>query len=318
MWKDFPAPTRPSPIAPIWAIPSGSSASTLLTSGTAGHGNPGSSGPGRIGHGITATGCASGRRRRRASSFRKPPASRTLTRGRPWPRGPTRVQAITRVLGEDYALEAPVSTFMAKREGIPNDIARLASARLVVASESDHGRRLNEALVKQLTGGDKITARFLHQEYFSFTPTFTLILTTNHKPEIRGTDLAIWRRVRLVPFTHTIAEADQDEHFLEDTLLPEARGILAWLVAGCRAWQHEGLKAVPPTVKGATEAYRVESDLLADFLEERTTAGKDLFTTAAAVYEAYLGYSDKTKDKHALSRIELGRRLSEKGFTGKR
>jgi len=230
----------------------------------------------------------------------------------------TLVQAITRVLGEDYALEAPVSTFMAKREGIPNDVARLAGARLVVASESDHGRRLNEALVKQLTGGDKITARFLHQEYFSFAPTFTMILTTNHKPEIRGTDLAIWRRVRLVPFTHTIAEADQDEHFLDGTLLPEAQGILAWLVAGCRAWQQHGLKAVPPAVKEATEVYRVESDLLADFLEERTTAGKDLFSPAAAVHTAYVDFCEKTKDRHPLSKVELGRRLSEKGFTGEK
>jgi putative DNA primase/helicase len=226
----------------------------------------------------------------------------------------TLVQTVTRVLGEDYAVEAPVSTFVAKRDGVPNDIARLAGARLVVASESDDGRRLNEALVKQLTGGDKITARFLHQEFFSFTPTFTTILTTNHKPEIRGTDHAIWRRVRLVPFTHTIAEADRDEHFLERVLLLEAPGILAWLAAGCRAWQRDGLKAVPEAVTAATEVYRIESDILADFLDEKATLGSDLFASTASLYDAYLEFCTKTNDKHPISKDEFGKRLHAKGF----
>ena len=226
----------------------------------------------------------------------------------------TLVEAIAQVLGEDYALRAPVSTFMAKRDGIPNDLARLAGARLVVASESGNGRRLDEALVKQLTGGDKITARFLHQEFFSFTPTFTVILTTNHKPEIRGTEHAIWRRMRLVPFTVTVPEADQDEKFLERVLLPEAPGILAWLVAGCRRWQRDGLKAVPGAVKAATSEYRAEADLLTDFLEEKATLGKDMFASSGLLYDAYMTFCSETKDKHPMSKDEFLKRLGDRGF----
>lgn len=123
----------------------------------------------------------------------------------------TFLKALGRVLGDDYVRHAAMATFLAKHgDGIPNDLAALAGARVVVANESGNGRRLDEATVKQLTGGDRITARFLHAEFFSFDPTFTVILSTNHRPEIRGTDHAIWRRVRLVPFTVTIPRDKQD------------------------------------------------------------------------------------------------------------
>jgi putative DNA primase/helicase len=101
----------------------------------------------------------------------------------------TLVKTLLRVLGEGYVQQAAMAMFLAKRrDGIPNDIARLAGARLVVAAESANSRRLDESMVKQLTGGDNVTARFLHAEYFSFEPTFTVILSTNHRPDIRGSN----------------------------------------------------------------------------------------------------------------------------------
>jgi putative DNA primase/helicase len=226
----------------------------------------------------------------------------------------TLVQAVADVLGEDYALDTPISTFLVKRDGIPNDLARLAGARLVIGSESEDGRRLNESLVKQLTGGDTITARFLNEEWFSFKPTFTLLMTTNHKPEIRGTDLAIWRRLRLVPFTVTIPLSEQDEQFPERVLLPEAPGILGWLVAGCRRWQREGLKAVPESVTAATDEYRMESDLLGDFLEEKTVRGQDCFASTTSLYDVYLQFCEATKEKRPIGKIDFTRRLGGYGF----
>lgn len=224
------------------------------------------------------------------------------------------VRALLHVLGDDYAQQSPMSTFLLRHDGIPNDVARLAGARVVVASESGNGRRLDEALVKQLTGGDKITARFLHSEFFSFEPTFTLILTTNHKPEIRGTDHAVWRRVRLIPFKVTIPDVEQEKDFTERVLFPEASGILAWLVEGCRRWQRDGLGDVPPAVTTATEEYRRESDVLADFLDERCAITNDAMTTASSLFEAYLQHCDATKEKHPISKVEFGRRLGDKGF----
>src|SRR5207249_1644146 len=117
--------------------------------------------------------------------------------------------------------------------GIPNDVARLHGARLVAAMESEANQKLAESLVKALTGGDRITARFLHREFFEFEAKFKLILSTNHKPRIVGTDLAMWRRVRLIPFTVTIPDEEQD-HDLPTKLETELPGILRWAVEGCR------------------------------------------------------------------------------------
>jgi putative DNA primase/helicase len=226
----------------------------------------------------------------------------------------TLVRVLMHVLGEDYAQPAPMSTFLVKRDGIPNDVARLFNTRAVFASESGAGRRLDEALVKQLTGGDKITARFLKAEFFSFDPTFTVILSTNHKPEIRGIDHAIWRRVRLVPFTVIIPEAEQEKDFAERVLFPEAPGILAWLVDGCQQWQCEGLGDLPKLVKDATEDYRRESDVLADFLDAECIVDKEQMTTASALYNAYLEHCKETNEKDPISKKDFGQRLDDKGF----
>ena len=138
-------------------------------------------------------------------------------------------------------------------------VARLKGARFVTASETEEGRRLAESLVKDLTGQDTISARFMWAEWFDFKPTHALHLSTNHKPEIRGTDNAIWRRIRLVPWAVTIPPAEQDKK-LPQKLREELPGVLAWIVRGCSEWLREGLLA-PEEVRQATRAYRAEMDV---------------------------------------------------------
>ncbi len=166
----------------------------------------------------------------------------------------TLLEAIRALMG-DYARTADFATFLAKNhDAIRNDLAALKAARLVSASEVERGRRLNEPLVKQLTGGDRITARFLHAEFFEFAPQFKLFLAANHKPEIRGMDEGIWRRVRLIPFEVMIPTGQQDKS-LGEKLLTELPGILNWLIAGCLAWQRRWLQP-PDRVVAATSSYR--------------------------------------------------------------
>ncbi len=169
----------------------------------------------------------------------------------------------------DYARETPVETLMVKRnETIPNDIAGLKGARLVTASEGERGQRLAESLIKRLTGGDKISARFLHQEFFEFTPEFKIVLSTNHRPSIRGTDAAIWSRIHLVPFDVTIPQSEQIPRTLMlDRLKQEWPGILAWAIEGCLAWRKEGLKK-PEEVERATSNYRADSNILGGFISD--------------------------------------------------
>jgi putative DNA primase/helicase len=144
---------------------------------------------------------------------------------------------IIRALLAGYASQADFTTFLERKgDGPRNDIARLFGARVVTSSEVGEGKRLNESLVKTLTGDETVTARFLHAEFFEFKPTFKLWLAANHRPVIRGTDNAIWDRVRLIPFTVSIPLEERDPG-LRAALLAELPGILAWAVAGCLLWQ---------------------------------------------------------------------------------
>jgi len=216
----------------------------------------------------------------------------------------------------DYAMPTRTETLLVKRgDQIPNDIARLAGARFVSAVETESGRRLAEGLVKQMTGGDRMTARFLHHEYFDFEPTFKVWLAVNHKPRVVGTDHAIWRRIKLIPFTVTIPESEQDPD-LREKLKKELSGILAWAVAGCQLWQDHGLKA-PEPIKAATEEYREESDVTAAFINERCNQGPDFKVTKAELYAAYSEWC-KNSGEYAVSKKELGLRLIEKGFSESR
>jgi putative DNA primase/helicase len=186
----------------------------------------------------------------------------------------------------DYGQATRTETLMVKRHvGVSNDIACLRGARFISAVETNDGQRLAESTVKQMTGGDKIRARFLFKEEFEFSPQFKIWLAVNHKPEIRGTDHAIWRRIRLIPFGITIPEHERNAH-LDDELQDELPGIFAWAVRGCMAWQREGL-GVTEAVTKATEAYRSEMDSLSEFLDDHCVIGDNYQATVIEIYNRY-------------------------------
>ena len=223
----------------------------------------------------------------------------------------TLVEVLSALVGE-YAAKTPTSTFLLKRnDSIPNDLAALQGVRFAYASEVEEGRRLSESLVKDVTGGEKIRARFLHREWFEFQPEFKLWLSTNHKPIIKGTDHAIWRRIRLVPFQVTFARDKQDRQ-LATKLKAELPGILKWAVEGCLAWQQEGLEP-PKEVVQATDGYREEMDTLADFLRERTNADPAGGISAKALYKAYCTWCEENGER-AQTQKALGMRLDERGY----
>lgn len=225
------------------------------------------------------------------------------------------------VLG-DYAMKTPIETLLARDKGsIPNDIARLKGARYVFSVEPEEGKRLRESLVKELTGGDTISARFLHQEFFDYKATFKIWIATNHKPVIKGTDNAIWRRIRLIPFNCSIPECEQVpmNEFLE-RLKAEWPGILLWGLQGYQEWKKWGL-AIPDEIKEATKTYREEMDVLADFLNECCEVKKTAETPAGEIYGAYSRWCGDAGER-PMSQKSLGQKLQEKGFqkdrTGKK
>lgn len=224
-------------------------------------------------------------------------------------------ESLSATLG-DYAMRTPTETLLVKRPGgVPNDVARLKGARFVTASETEEGRRLAESLVKDLTGQDTISARFMWAEWFDFKPTHALHLSTNHKPEIRGTDAAIWRRIRLIPWAVTIPPAEQDRK-LAEKLRGELPGVLLWIVRGCLEWQHEGLRA-PEEVRQATKAYRAEMDVLAAFLADCCVRGEDETEFAGELWGAWKRWCEETGEQFG-SQKRFGGRLAERGFLNHR
>lgn len=227
----------------------------------------------------------------------------------------TFLETIRTLLGS-YARTADMSTFLARQgDPIRNDVARLVGARFVSAVEAERGRRLAEVLVKQVTGGDTMTARFLHHEFFEFQPAFKLFVAVNHKPVIGGADQALWRRMRLIPFTVTIPEPEQDKE-LPAKLRGELPGILSWAVQGCQIWQAEGL-GFPQEIRDATESYREEMDVLAEFLAESCVEGPQYKASAKGVYVAYIAWCLENQEK-PLSKQAFGAHLRERGLTAKK
>ncbi len=222
------------------------------------------------------------------------------------------------VLGE-YGSRTPAETFMARRnDSIPNNIAALRGVRFVYSSETDDGHRLAEAVVKDLTGGESISARFMRGEWFSFPPTFTPWLSTNHRPVIRGSDPAIWDRIALVPFTVRIPDEEQDPDLLEK-LKPEYPGILAWIIRGAANWYRNGL-GIPSAVRAATSSYQGEMDLIGSFIGECCVLDSDERTgwvLASSLYDAYTKWCGEAGEKNPLPKRTLGLRLAERGYTAK-
>lgn len=214
-------------------------------------------------------------------------------------------------LGE-YARVTPYDTFLARRPGAAtNDLAALRGARLVVAAEPNEGVRLDEAAVKAFTGEDPITCRFHYQEFFTYQPTGKLILTGNHRPRIRGTDHAMWRRVRLVPWPVTVAKEQRDND-LRRKLRDELPGILAWAVRGCLEWQREGLRA-PGVVLAAVAEYREAEDHVGRFIADRCRLGSEFVVTAKDLRAAYEAWAEQ-EGEEPLSARALGPKLTDRNL----
>jgi putative DNA primase/helicase len=224
----------------------------------------------------------------------------------------TMLMALFRVLGPDYTCKAPRDLIVATRNrGHPTEFADLFGRRLVAAVETADGARLDEVTVKEITGGDPIKCRRLYEDYWQFDPTHKIVLATNHQPEVRGTDHAVWRRIRLVPFTVTFDEASRDRNLIEK-LVAEGPGILRWLIRGCMLWQKEGLGDAGQ-IRTATSEYRAQEDKLGSFLAECydvDPASKVRTEELTRVYAQWCG----KYNMRMLQGVQFGRAMTEKGF----
>ena len=227
----------------------------------------------------------------------------------------TLIRILLHVLG-DYGQTTPATTLLARDRDSANsnDLARMAGVRFVSAVETEDGKRLAESLIKQITGGDTSTARFLHKEYFELQPKFKLWFATNHRPVIKGADEAIWRRILLIPFAVHITTPDKS---LPERLAAEASGILNGSLEGCRKWQELGSLDPPAEVRAAVAGYREEQDILAAFLEECCIQNAAATAPVKGLYKAYVEWATENNER-ALTNRQFSQRLSERGFSNAR
>ncbi len=222
---------------------------------------------------------------------------------------------VLREIFGDYVSNIQPETIMVKNcmgNGINSDIARLKGARMVTTVEPNEGVRLNEGLIKQLTGDDAVTARKLYGNEFEFKPEFKLWMATNHKPIIRGTDDGIWRRIHMIPFTVQIP-VDKVDRQLKSKLEREYPAILRWAVEGCLLWQREGLKQ-PRAVLDMTREYRREMDVISGFLDDRCEVGEGFSAKSSELYAAYSAWCEANtefKMSNTKFSVEMEKRFSK-------
>lgn len=225
----------------------------------------------------------------------------------------TFLNVLQNVLGVDYATQVSADTFMPQQAGrIRSDLARLRGMRLVVAIETAEGKRLDEPMVKALTGGDRIVAEHKYKTPFSYRPEFTIFFATNHRPRVTDTSPAMWRRVRLIPFTVTVPPEEQDPH-LEQKLMREAEGILNWVIEGAIAYQRAGRLYTPEAVTAATDAYRLDEDIIGRFLEEACYVAPVASCSKRDLYEAYVRHAEGNGERPYSQRRFSGV-IGDKGF----
>lgn len=223
----------------------------------------------------------------------------------------TFIDVIASALG-DYVSNIQAKSLIVKNNSgssSSEDIARLKGARFVTSSESNEGARLDESLIKQLTGGDSVTASRKYEHEFEFYPEFKLWMSTNHKPIIRGTDTGIWRRVMLIPFTVNIPPDKVDKN-LKYKLEQELPGIMKWAVDGCLLWQREGLKA-PLAIQQATAEYRSEMDTIGAFINDCCTVGNGYSEKAKQLFKAYLEWA-KENNEYEMTSTMFGREIAKR------
>lgn len=224
-------------------------------------------------------------------------------------------EIVANLLG-DYAVIVSPEMVMAKRHsGIPNDVARLRGVRVAMMNETSQGARFDEAKLKDLTGSDSLTGRFLHAEFFDFSPTHKLLIRGNHKPAIAGTDEGIWRRLRLVPFTVAIPPEEQDTALLSK-LRAELPGILRWAVQGCLEWQREGLNP-PDVIVDAVREYRTESDTLGRFIDEQCSKRALSQIKSSVFFQAYQKFAEQAGERWIPAK-DLPHEMQRRGFAWKR
>ena len=229
----------------------------------------------------------------------------------------TFVETIMGLLGDGYAQPAAPDLLLAKGgNSHPTELADLLGKRFVATVEVQQGRRLAESLIKQLTGGDRIKARFMREDFFTFRPTHKIWFAANHRPVVRGTDDAIWGRIKLVPFEVQIPESEQDKG-LPEKLQAEAGGILAWAVQGCLEWQRRGNLGEPEGVQAATREYQEEMDPLADFFDEQLRFDPEAWTSKKDLQQSYKGWCEQAGQKQLDWNI-VADRLKELGCVRKR
>jgi putative DNA primase/helicase len=221
------------------------------------------------------------------------------------------IKTISGILG-DYHRTAPIETFTASQiDKHPTDLAGLHGARLVTSVETEEGRRWAESKIKALTGGDTISARFMRQDFFDFTPQFKLLIAGNHKPGLRSVDEAIRRRFHLVPFIVTIPPAERVKT-LTEKLEAEWPGILAWMIDGCLQWQEIGL-APPAIVTEATNTYLASQDAFSEWIAERCERDREAWTGRTAAFESWSDWAAKVGE-YAGSRQRFNDALEARGF----
>ena len=193
-----------------------------------------------------------------------------------------------------YATTAPMDTFVASRtDRHPTDLAMLRGARLVAVSETEEGRTWAESKIKQLTGGDRVTARFMRQDFFSFVPQLKLIIISNHKPRLHNVDAAMRRRINIIPFT---CKPKNPDPYLEDKLKGEHPQILQWMIDGCCDWQKNGLIR-PKVVQQATADYFDTQDLFGQWLDENCNTGPGNSATASVLFDDWMKYAERRRER---------------------
>jgi putative DNA primase/helicase len=217
------------------------------------------------------------------------------------------------ILGTDYAAETAPDLIMTRSHAAhPTERADLAGKRFVTTIEVEDGRHLAENFVKQLTGGDDLKVRRMREDFWTLKPTWKIFMATNNKPEIKGMDAGIWRRVRLIPFSVTISPAAIDT-MLGEKLLGEASGILAWAVRGCLDWQKKGLHD-PPAVTEATAEYKQDTDVMGRFFSDCCVILPQLRAQASGLYETFREWFEVEVGTEPMNGTVFGRRLTEMGF----
>lgn len=226
---------------------------------------------------------------------------------------------VVRDLMGGYLQNAQAETVMVRERSngsqASGDIARLKGCRFVTCSETEEGRKLSEALIKQMTGDGAITCRFLFSEEFEYVPKFKIWLATNHKPVIKGGEVGIWRRIHMIPFRVTIPDERRDPH-LVSKLKEESAGILNWMLEGYRMWRAEGLKP-PAVVKEATAEYRSEMDIVKQFLDEATVPNDGSKMYLADIYAHYRKWCDMNGER-PLTSVKFSVKMSEQGWERRR